>query len=115
MIAAFTSVFKKERFNPVYRYIYPAAMENNMALAVIGDKQTGTAVATVVCLNTIPQVTGAQLADKTHSINLTNSSGKKKGSCVINSTTNELHLATGSTDVSTWVNQGAVAAIITPA
>lgn len=86
-----------------------------MALAVIGDKQTGTAVATVVCLNTIPLVTGAKLAAKADPINLTLSSGKKQGSVVINSTTNEMMVATGSTDVSTWVNAGAVAAIITPA
>jgi hypothetical protein len=85
-----------------------------MALSVIGDKQTGTAVKTVVCLNTIPQVTTAELASKTNPINLTNSSGKKAGSVVLNSTTNILMVATGSLDVSTWIHSGATAPVITP-
>lgn len=86
-----------------------------MALAVVGDSQAGTAVATQVCTNTIPVVTAADLAEKDAAINNTKLSGKKLGSVVINATTFELHVATGSTDVATWVNAGAVAAIITPA
>lgn len=88
-----------------------------MALSVVGDAAAGsrTAVKTIVVDNKVAKVTGAQLAAKANAINITGLSGKKAGSIVLNTTTNELHVATGSLDVSTWVNQGAVAAIITPA
>ena len=86
-----------------------------MSLSVTGDTQAGTAVAVQVCENSIPVVAAADLADKDASINITAASGKKKGSVVINDTTNELHVATGPLPTDTWVNAGAVAAVITPA
>lgn len=86
-----------------------------MPLGLIGDTQAGTATAGPIVFNDIVGVAGADLADKDHAVNQTLISGKKKGSVVFNSTTGELVVAQGSTDVATWVNAGAVAAVITPA
>lgn len=86
-----------------------------MSLSVTGDTQAGTAVEVQVCDNTIPVVAAADLASAAASINIALLSGKKKGSVVINATTNELHVATGPLPTDTWVNAGAVAAVITPA
>jgi len=85
-----------------------------MALAVVGDSQVGTAVAAQVCLNTIPAVAAADIADKDASINIASLSGKKLGSVILNVATWELHVAKGPLPTDAWVNAGAVAAVITP-
>ena len=86
-----------------------------MTLAIAGDTQAGTATNGPIVFNDVVHVTGANLADKAHPVNITLISGKKKGSIVLNSTTGELMVAQGSTDVSLWNNAGPVAAVITPA
>lgn len=86
-----------------------------MALAIAGDKQTGTATAGPILYNDIPVVSGANLANKAHAVNITLISGKKQGSLVINGTTNELMVAAGSTDVATWGTTAQNTAVITPA
>lgn len=86
-----------------------------MSTPLTGDQtQVGKQKNTVVCFTGLASRTTAQLTDKTDVINNTRLSGKKLGALVLNSTTGEVMVAQGSTDVALWNNAGPVAANITP-
>lgn len=84
---------------------------------LIGDGQPAAVKADATALP-MPVVTQADISDKTSAINTTLLSGKQEGACVIMKETTGgllvIVIATGSTDVATWVRQD-TKAVITPA